>query len=150
MKLLEPRKRYTPEFKTQALELLNTGKPVSQVAEELCSSSNLLYSWRHNSQGAPLGSAGVRAAGVRSEADELRALRRENTRLRQENDILKKAAVILGTRPPSNSAKGSTTSTRAPAMASGKSAPASRCRAAASTTPPCPRPPSPRTAGSAT
>ena len=36
-------------------------------------------------------------------ADELRALRRELTRLRQENDILKKAAVILGTKPQPNS-----------------------------------------------
>jgi transposase-like protein len=102
---LAPRKRYTPEFKAQAVELLSTGKPVTQVAEELCISSNLLYSWRYNSQGAQLGSAGARAAGERSEADEMRALRRENTLLRQENDILKKAAVILGTRLPSNSAK---------------------------------------------
>ena len=44
---LAPRKRYTTEFKTRAIELLSTGKPVSQVAEELCISSNLLYSWRH-------------------------------------------------------------------------------------------------------
>ena len=102
---LAPRKRYTAEFKTQAVELLSTGKPVSQVAEELCISSNLLYSWRHCSQGAQLGSAGARAAGERSAADELRALCRENSLLRQENDILKKAAVILGTRPPSSSAK---------------------------------------------
>ena len=97
---LAPRKRYTAEFKTQAVELLSAGKPVSQVAEELCISSNLLYSWRHSSQGAQLGSAGERSA-----ADELRALRRENALLRQENDILKKAAVILGTRLPSSSAK---------------------------------------------
>jgi transposase len=95
-----PRKRYTAEFKAQAVQLLNTGKPVSQVAEELCISSNLLYNWRHSSQGAQLG-----GAGVRSEADELRALRRENTLLRQENDILKKAAVILGTKLPSSSGK---------------------------------------------
>ena len=100
-----PRKRYTTEFKAQAVELLGTGKPVSEVAEELCISSNLLYGWRHSAQGAQLGSAGARAAGERSEADELRALRRENTLLRQENDILKKAAVILGTRPQANSAK---------------------------------------------
>ena len=99
------RKRYTTEFKAQAVELLSTGKPVCEVAEELCISSNLLYGWRHRSQGAQLGSAGGRAAGERSEADELRALRRENTLLRQENDILKKAAVILGTRAPANSAK---------------------------------------------
>ena len=102
---LAPRKRYTAEFKAQAVELLSTGKPVSEVAEELCISSNLLDGWRHSAQGAPLGSAGARAAGERSEADELRALRREITLLRQENDILKKAAVILGTRLPSSSAK---------------------------------------------
>jgi len=41
----------------------------------------------------------ARAAGEGSEAGELRALRR------QENDILKKAAVILGTRLPSSSAR---------------------------------------------
>ena len=69
---LAPRKRYTTEFKAQAVELLSTGKPVSQVAAELCISSDL---------------------------------RRENTLLRQENDLLKKAAVILGTRLPSNSGK---------------------------------------------
>ena len=69
---LAPRKRYTPEFKAQAVELLSTGKPVSQVAAELCISSDL---------------------------------RRENTLLRQENDLLKKAAVILGTRLPANCGK---------------------------------------------
>jgi transposase-like protein len=41
----KPRKRYTAEFKAQALELLTTGKPVSQVAQELCISNNLLYYW---------------------------------------------------------------------------------------------------------
>jgi transposase-like protein len=35
----------------------------------------------------------------------LKALRRENTRLLAENDILKKAAVILGTKPHLNGAK---------------------------------------------
>ena len=102
---LAPRKRYPPEFKAQAVELLRTGKPVSQVAEELCISSNLLYSWRHGSQGVVPGSAAASVAAGRSEADELRALRREVTLLRQENDSLKKAAVILGTRLPSNSGK---------------------------------------------
>ena len=42
----KPRKRYTTEFKAQAVELLDTGKPVPQVAEELCISSALLYNWR--------------------------------------------------------------------------------------------------------
>ena len=51
------------------------------------------------------GSEGLRAVGEKSEADELRTLRRENSLLKQENDILKKAAVILGTRPQLNSGK---------------------------------------------
>lgn len=101
----KPRKRYTPEFKAQAVELLETGKPVPQVAEELCISSGLLYKWRHDSQGVQVGSAGPRAEGEGGGADDLRALRRENALLRQENDILKKAAVILGTRPQANSGK---------------------------------------------
>lgn len=102
---MKPRKRYTPEFKTQAVELLAAGKPVPQLAEELCVSSHLLYNWRAGAQLPQVGSAGPRAGGERSEADELRELRRENARLQVENDILKKAAVILGTRVPSNSGK---------------------------------------------
>lgn len=99
------RKRYTPEFKAQAVELLTTGKPVPEVAEELCISSNLLYRWRQDSQDAKGVSAGPRAEGEAAGADVLRALRRENALLKMENDILKKAAVILGTRPQPNSGK---------------------------------------------
>jgi transposase-like protein len=38
-------------------------------------------------------------------ADELRSLRRENSILKMENDILKKAAVILGTKAQPHSGK---------------------------------------------
>ena len=78
----KPRKRYTPEFKAQAVALIRAGKPVPQIAEELCIGRNLLY-----------------------QGNWTRALRRENSLLKQENDILKKAAVILGTRPQLNSGK---------------------------------------------
>ena len=99
----KPRKRYTGEFKAQAIELLATGKPVEKLAEELCISSSMLYRWRLGAQG---GSPGPRTEGeAAGAADDLRALRRENANLKQENDILKKAAVILGTRPQLNSGK---------------------------------------------
>jgi len=101
----KPRKRYTAEFKAQAVELLDTGKPVSQLAEELCISSNLLYNWRLAAQRGQPGSEATRVPDERPEADDLRFLRRENAVLRLENDILKKAAVILGTRPQPNSGK---------------------------------------------
>lgn len=52
----------TAECKAQALDLLILGKPVNQVAEELCVSSNLLCSWRRSSppQGTQGGSSGGR------------------------------------------------------------------------------------------
>ena len=96
----ETRKRYTAEFKAQAVELVGLGKPVPEVAEELQIGSSILYGWvRKDSQSAQLGSAGLRAGGELPAADELRRLRRENAHLKLENDILKKAAVILGTKP---------------------------------------------------
>ena len=97
--------RYTPDFKEKALGLLALGKPVADVAQELQISSNLLYAWRSQGQRTQGGSAGLRAVGELSEADALRALRRENALLRSENDILKKAAIILGSRPQLNCAK---------------------------------------------
>lgn len=97
--------RYSPEFKEQALALLGTGKPVAEVAKDLCVSSNLIYEWRSRAQGPQSGSAGLRAGGEQSAADALRALRRENARLQAENDILKKAAIILGSKPPPGSAR---------------------------------------------
>lgn len=102
MMATKTRKRYTEEFKAQAVELLRTGKPVAELAEELCVSTDLLYRWKRGTQ---VGSEGTRAVGERPEADDLRALRRENAQLRTENDILKKAAIILGTKNPHSSAK---------------------------------------------
>ena len=69
------KKRYTAEFKAQAVGLVGLGKPVSAVAEDLGLSQGVLYAW-------------------------VRRLRRENATLKMENDILKKAAIILGTKPP--------------------------------------------------
>jgi transposase len=95
------RKRYTAEFKAQAVELVGLGKPVAEVARELEIGTSLLYRWvlKGGVVPAPRGSAGLRAVGEEPVADELRRLRRENGHLKLENDILKKAAIILGTRP---------------------------------------------------
>jgi len=73
---------------------------VVEVAEDLGIGTSILYGWmRKGSQPAQLGSEGLRAGGEEPAADELRRLRREIANLKLENDILKKAAVILGTRP---------------------------------------------------
>ena len=90
------RKRYTPEFKAQAVELVTIGKPVPEVAEELGIGTSLLYKWigKNPLPGQPPGGEGQEAT-----AAELARLRREIAQLRLENDILKKAAIILGTKP---------------------------------------------------
>ena len=99
MKLVT-RKRYTAEFKAQAVSLVSLGKPVPEVAEELEIGEGILYKWvRKDAETGQVGSSGRRAEGEEPGADELRRLRRENARLKLENDILKKAAVILGTKP---------------------------------------------------
>ena len=91
------RKRYTAEFKDQAVELVGLGKPVLEVAQDLGIGSSLLYRWvGRDPQPAQFGSRGLRAVGEEPAADELRRLRREIANLKLENDILK--------RPPSSSA----------------------------------------------
>ncbi|MDZ4290001.1 MAG: transposase [Prosthecobacter sp.] len=97
------RKRYSSDFREQAVELVSLGKSVSQVAEELGIGTSVLYRWteaqRQGTAPAQFGGGVQRAVGEVDEAAELRRLRRENAHLRLENDILKKAAVILGTQP---------------------------------------------------
>jgi transposase len=102
------RKRYSSDFKAQVIDLFNLGKTVPQLAEEFGVGTSILYRWvqpSSSSQSAQLGSAALRAVGEVGEADELRRLRDEIAHLRMENDILKKAAVILGTQTHSRPAR---------------------------------------------
>ena len=94
------RKRYTPEFKARAVELVGIGKPVPEVAREFGIGTSLLYHWvGHNPQPGRPGGDGQRAEGEEAAAAaELPRRRREIAHLKLENDILKKAAVIPGTR----------------------------------------------------
>lgn len=104
------RERYNSDFKERALALVGLGRPVPEVAQELGIGQSILYRWtkaqRHGGQApsAQLGGAVQRASGELDEAAELRRLRKDNARLLLENDILKKAAVILGTQPQSKPA----------------------------------------------
>lgn len=108
MKELMTRKRYSREFKAQAVELVEAGRSPAEVAEELEIALSNLYKWVRISQAAQRGSLdkdGPRERADDVEADELRRLRREVAQLRIDNDILKKAAVIMGTRESNNDAE---------------------------------------------
>lgn len=100
-----PYQRYTPDFKEKALGLLSLGKPITEVAQDLQISTNLLYSWRSQALRTQGGSLGCEPKASSPKAHALRALHRENALLCSENDILKMAAIILGSRPQLNCAK---------------------------------------------
>lgn len=91
----KPRKTYTREFKLEALRLAETsGKPVTQLERELGLGQGQLHHWRQ--QLARAGQAAFPGHGHLSATDEqLRQLERENARLRQEAEILKKAIAVF-------------------------------------------------------
>ena len=86
------RKRYSKEFKKEAVRQLEQGKkPAADLARELGIRRNLLYKWQEQLQAK--GEGAFPGYGRRSPAEaELARLQRENERLKEENEILKKAA----------------------------------------------------------
>ena len=86
-------RRFTPEFKREAVELSrHANKPVGEVAAELGLTKRELYRWR--SEQAHQGTEAFRGHGRRTTTEEeLLRLRREVAELKMERDILKKAAV---------------------------------------------------------
>ena len=88
------RRKYTEEFKTEAVRLVReVGKPISQVARDLGISANLLYRWRAEEHSAR--SRGTTRVALKADAEELARLRRELDTLRKERDFLKSAAAYF-------------------------------------------------------
>src|SRR5215203_306294 len=95
-----PRKTYTREFKLQALKMLtDQGLSVAEVARRLGVTEGSVRAWREAA--GEHGAAAFPGHGNSTpDDDELRRLRAENTRLRAERDLLKKAAAYFAS-PPS-------------------------------------------------
>ena len=87
------RRRFTAEFKARAVRrLLDGGKGLGEVATELGLSPGQLGAWRNEHLAA--GSAEA-LAQRKAEQAELQRLKRENKRLEEEVEILKKAAAFF-------------------------------------------------------
>ena len=87
------RRRFTADFKTEAVRLLEeSGRPLQAVAEELGVHANQLRDWRNERLAAGSAEALARQKG---EAAELARLRREVRRLEQDNEILRRAAAFF-------------------------------------------------------
>ena len=94
------RQQYTKEFKLEAVRLWkSSGRPAAAVARELGLRRNHLYKWQHELDN--FGEAAFPGKGGRAHSpDELTRLRGENARLREERDILKKAAAFFARESP--------------------------------------------------
>jgi len=89
---MEKRQRFTAEFKREAVRLMRTAnKPAAVVARELGIPRNRLYQWAQDVE--KKGGQAFRGSGrPKASSDELSALKRELARLKEENEIPKKAA----------------------------------------------------------
>lgn len=88
------RRKYTEEFKTEAIRLVRElNRPVAQAARELGVSANLLYRWKGEEHHAR--TRGTTRVALKAEAEELARLRRENEVLKKERDFLKSAAAYF-------------------------------------------------------
>jgi len=83
---------YPEEFRREALQMLRAGRSPRELAEALGVSEQTLRNWRRQDER----DRGERDDGLTSdEREELRRLRRENARLKQERDLLKRAAAFF-------------------------------------------------------
>src|SRR3954465_13267894 len=128
------RRRFTAEFKAQAVRrLLDGGKGLGEVATELGLSPGQLSGWRNEHLAA--GSAEA-LAQRKAEQAELQRLKRENRRLEEEGEILRKAAAFF--------ARGLAGAGSRSSPPSGRTTPSPPCagwsaRASAASTPGCAR-----------
>jgi transposase len=86
------RPAYAEQFRREAIELLRAGRSPRELAESLGVSQQTLRNWRRQDQI----DRHERDDGVTTdEREELARLRRENLRLKQERDLLKRAAAFF-------------------------------------------------------
>ena len=88
-----PRRSFTAEFKAEIVELCQRGdRSVGQVAKDFdLSETAVREGLRQTERDAGTGDGGL----TTSEKDELAALRRENRRLREDVEILKRATAFF-------------------------------------------------------
>lgn len=88
-------KQYSAEYKLEAVKRVeSSGGPVSKVATELGINENTLHGWLKRYREKPtLPFPG--SGNLSTEDERMRKLERENRELREENEILKKAAAYF-------------------------------------------------------
>jgi transposase len=90
----QPYKMCTKKFKLEAIRLMDTSdKPATQIATELGLRRNRLYTWKKQMEKASNAAQPKRGGPNKHGQSETARLLAANRRLKEENEILKKAAV---------------------------------------------------------
>ena len=96
---------YPPEFRRQMVELVRLGRTPEDLSREFEPTAQSIWNWVRQ---AERDAGSHKNAGViNPECEELSRLRRENHRLRQERDILAKAAAWFAREKAPNGSSGS-------------------------------------------
>lgn len=92
-----PYKTYPVEFKLEAIRMMEeSDRPAAEIARELGLRRNQLYKWREQLQKkGDKAFKGKPGRPKKEEQSELTTLRQENERLKEELEILKKAAAYF-------------------------------------------------------
>ena len=96
----ETRRRFTKEFKDEAVKLSERGdKTIRQVAVDLGIHEKELHRWRRERRQAQVTGTRFAPENGRVRDEELERLRKENQHLRMERAVLKKALGYLAPKP---------------------------------------------------
>ena len=87
-----PRRSFTPEFKAEIVELCRRGdRSIGQVAKDFDLTETAVRAWVQQAETEP----GERPGLTTEERQELIRLRRENRRLREDKEMLKRATAFF-------------------------------------------------------
>ena len=96
MKNRKPYQTFTKEFKQEAVRLMETAnRPAADIAMELGIRRNQLYKWKEQLSDKGEDAFKGRGRPKKENQSELTTLKQENDRLREEVEILKKAAAYF-------------------------------------------------------
>ena len=92
----KPYNTYTKEFKLEALRLMDeSDRPASEVAMQLGIRRNQLYKWKEQMIKTGDVASAKRGRPKKGSESELTKMKQELQRLKEENEILKKAALYF-------------------------------------------------------
>ena len=92
----KPYKTYTKEFKLEALRLMEESeRPTSEIAMQLGIRRNQLYKWKEQMKKTGEVPSAKKGRPKKEDQTEIARLKQELKRVKEENEILKKAAVFF-------------------------------------------------------